>query len=170
MLEATRAIALGWDTIRDALKPGLRFSEITALGRDTVFVLNALTFLASAELIRRIRRPLSRAREASGGAPVVICLHDHEVVPSVPADEHDVVVDAVLRPATGLVGVPLGIPGGGLSDPRRRPALPVVRRPRRDLCLKAQSQRTSAATRMHPSRSKSSPIFSAERAAPTITN
>lgn len=36
MLEATRAIALGWDTIRDALKPGLRFSEITALGRDTL--------------------------------------------------------------------------------------------------------------------------------------
>jgi MFS family permease len=28
----------------------------TALGRDTVFVLNALTFLASAEMIRRIRR------------------------------------------------------------------------------------------------------------------
>ncbi len=65
---------------------------------------------------------LPGAREASGGAPVVICLHDHEVVPSVPADEHDVVVDAVLRPATGVVGVPLGIPGGGLSDPRRRPA------------------------------------------------
>jgi Xaa-Pro aminopeptidase len=33
MLEATRAIALGWDTIRDALRPGMRFSEITALGR-----------------------------------------------------------------------------------------------------------------------------------------
>ena len=32
----------------------------TALGRDTVFVLNALTFLASAEMIRRIRRPVSR--------------------------------------------------------------------------------------------------------------
>jgi MFS family permease len=31
----------------------------TALGRDTVFVLNALTFLASAEMIRRIRRPVS---------------------------------------------------------------------------------------------------------------
>lgn len=31
----------------------------TALGRDTVFVLNALTFLASAEMIRRIRRPLN---------------------------------------------------------------------------------------------------------------
>jgi MFS family permease len=31
----------------------------TALGRDTVFVLNALTFLASAEMIRRIRRAVS---------------------------------------------------------------------------------------------------------------
>lgn len=36
MREATRAIALGWDTIRDALRPGLRFSEITALGRETL--------------------------------------------------------------------------------------------------------------------------------------
>jgi MFS family permease len=35
----------------------------TALGRDTVFVLNALTFLASAEMIRRIRKaPSSEAR------------------------------------------------------------------------------------------------------------
>ncbi|HEY0170953.1 MAG TPA: MFS transporter [Pyrinomonadaceae bacterium] len=41
----------------------------TALGRDAVFVLNALTFLASAEMIRRIRRPLSRGREASGLEP-----------------------------------------------------------------------------------------------------
>lgn len=38
----------------------------TALGRDTVFVLNALTFVASAELIRRIRRPLSRRQMADG--------------------------------------------------------------------------------------------------------
>ena len=34
----------------------------TALGRDTVFVLNALTFLASAVLIRRVRKPLSVGR------------------------------------------------------------------------------------------------------------
>jgi len=39
----------------------------TALGRDAVFFLNALTFVASAEMIRRIRRPLSRARKAVGG-------------------------------------------------------------------------------------------------------
>src|SRR5215207_6948855 len=42
----------------------------TALGRDTVFVLNALTFVASAELIRRKRRPLSskqRAQELERG-------------------------------------------------------------------------------------------------------
>jgi predicted MFS family arabinose efflux permease len=35
----------------------------TALGRDTVFILNALTFIASAEMIRRIRRPLSRRQK-----------------------------------------------------------------------------------------------------------
>jgi hypothetical protein len=36
----------------------------TALGRDAVFFLNALTFIASAEMIRRIRRPLSRRQKA----------------------------------------------------------------------------------------------------------
>jgi MFS family permease len=36
----------------------------TALGRDTVFVLNALTFVASAEMIRRIRRPLGERQKA----------------------------------------------------------------------------------------------------------
>jgi MFS family permease len=36
----------------------------TVLGRDTVFVLNALTFVASAEMIRRIRRPVSREQRA----------------------------------------------------------------------------------------------------------
>jgi MFS family permease len=35
----------------------------TALGRDAVFFLNALTFIASAEMIRRIRRPLSRGQK-----------------------------------------------------------------------------------------------------------
>jgi MFS family permease len=37
----------------------------TALGRDTVFVLNALTFLASAEMIRRIRRRVSSEQRVS---------------------------------------------------------------------------------------------------------
>ncbi len=36
MKQATDAIALGWSTVRDALRPGLRYSEITALGRDTL--------------------------------------------------------------------------------------------------------------------------------------
>ena len=36
----------------------------TALGRDTVFILNALTFIASAEMIRRIRRPVSSKQRA----------------------------------------------------------------------------------------------------------
>ncbi len=39
----------------------------TALGRDTVFVLNALTFLASAEMIRRIRKAVSRSQTEDGG-------------------------------------------------------------------------------------------------------
>ena len=55
----------------------------TAVGRDTVFVLNALTFLASAEMIRRIRRPVSskqRAEEserrAAGGEQSVVSSSD----------------------------------------------------------------------------------------------
>lgn len=48
----------------------------TALGRDTVFVLNALTFLASAEMIRRIRRPVSRAREASSVEQKFVSIED----------------------------------------------------------------------------------------------
>ncbi|MBV8859609.1 MAG: MFS transporter [Acidobacteria bacterium] len=39
----------------------------TALGRDTVFVLNALTFLASAEMIRRIRAATGRRGEGEMG-------------------------------------------------------------------------------------------------------
>lgn len=53
---------------------------------------------------------LPRLRELSGGAPVVVCLHDHEVVPAVPADEHDAVMDAVLRPSSGVVAVPVSRP------------------------------------------------------------
>ncbi|MDQ5839077.1 MAG: MFS transporter, partial [Acidobacteriota bacterium] len=53
----------------------------TALGRDTVFVLNALTFLASAEMIRRIRKAVSvrqaeddrrQGQEAESGQPKVV--------------------------------------------------------------------------------------------------
>lgn len=36
MKKATDAITLGWAAVRDALRPGLRFSEITALGRETL--------------------------------------------------------------------------------------------------------------------------------------
>lgn len=42
---------------------------------------------------------LPRLRELSGGAPVLIVLHDHEVVDAVPAAGHDVVVDGALTPA-----------------------------------------------------------------------
>jgi MFS family permease len=41
----------------------------TALGRDTVFVVNALTFVGSALLIRRIRKPVSRREGAAGLQP-----------------------------------------------------------------------------------------------------
>lgn len=52
-------------------------------------------------------RTLPRLREltAPRKVPVVAVLHDHEVVPHLPADEHDAVVDAVLRPGAGLVRV-----------------------------------------------------------------
>lgn len=50
---------------------------------------------------------LPRLRQLSGRAPVVGVLHDHEVVPAVPADSHDAVVDGVLRPGTGLMRVPV---------------------------------------------------------------
>lgn len=36
MKQATDAIALGWATVRDALRPGMRFSDIQALGRETL--------------------------------------------------------------------------------------------------------------------------------------
>lgn len=36
MQKVTAAIQLGWATVRDALKPGMRFSEITALGQKTL--------------------------------------------------------------------------------------------------------------------------------------
>ena len=36
MRRVTAAITLGWSAVRDALRPGLRFSEITALGRETL--------------------------------------------------------------------------------------------------------------------------------------
>lgn len=58
---------------------------------------------------------LPAARELAGGAAVVVVLHDHEVVPAVPADSHDLVVDAVLRPASGIVPITAIPPQGGLS-------------------------------------------------------
>jgi Xaa-Pro aminopeptidase len=36
MADATDAIKLGWDAVRESLRPGLRFTEITAIGRDAV--------------------------------------------------------------------------------------------------------------------------------------
>lgn len=54
---------------------------------------------------------LPRLRELSPEAPVVAVLHDHELVPSVPAAGHDARVDAVLRPATGVTPLPLSRTG-----------------------------------------------------------
>lgn len=50
---------------------------------------------------------LPAARAVRPGAPVVIVVHDHEMVPAVPADAHDAVVDAVLRPGSGVLALPL---------------------------------------------------------------
>lgn len=50
---------------------------------------------------------LPKAQKLAGGVPVVIILHDHEVVEGLPADEHDAVVDAVLRPTRGVVPMPV---------------------------------------------------------------
>jgi Xaa-Pro aminopeptidase len=36
MADATAAIKLGWEAVRESLRPGLRFEEITAIGRDAV--------------------------------------------------------------------------------------------------------------------------------------
>jgi Xaa-Pro aminopeptidase len=36
MKRATEAISFGWDAVREALKPGLRYSEIHALGREAM--------------------------------------------------------------------------------------------------------------------------------------
>lgn len=36
MKRATDAIAIGWDAVREHLKPGLRYSEIRAIGRDAI--------------------------------------------------------------------------------------------------------------------------------------
>lgn len=50
---------------------------------------------------------LPKAQELAGGVPVVIIVHDHEVVEDLPSDEHDAVVDAVLRPTFGVLPVPV---------------------------------------------------------------
>ena len=51
----------------------------TALGRDSVFVLNALTFVASAELIRRVRKALSRGQKAVGSEQKAASSNDEVV-------------------------------------------------------------------------------------------
>lgn len=75
-----------------ALVPGLAISEAgVRLGQGGGYYDHTLPRLHELTAPRRV--------------PVVVVLHDHEVVPRVPADDHDAVVDAVLRPATGVVGV-----------------------------------------------------------------
>ena len=54
---------------------------------------------------------LPRLRERSPRAPVVAVLHDHELVPRVPAAGHDARVDGVLRPGTGVTW--FGVSPGG---------------------------------------------------------
>ncbi|WP_192498681.1 5-formyltetrahydrofolate cyclo-ligase [Ornithinimicrobium pratense] len=75
-----------------ALIPGLAVSEAgVRLGQGGGYYDHTLPRLHNLTAARRV--------------PVVVVLHDHEVVPQVPADEHDAVVDAVLRPGTGVVGL-----------------------------------------------------------------
>lgn len=72
-----------------ALIPGLAISEAgVRLGQGGGYYDTTLPRLQELSAPRRV--------------PVVVVLHDHEVVPQVPADEHDAVVDAVLGPGTGV--------------------------------------------------------------------
>ena len=36
MKKATEAIAIGWDAVREILKPGVRYSEIRSIGREAI--------------------------------------------------------------------------------------------------------------------------------------
>lgn len=76
-----------------ALIPGLAISEAgVRLGQGGGYYDHTLPRLQELVAPRRV--------------PVVVVLHDHEVVPQVPADGHDAVVDAVLRPGTGVRPLP----------------------------------------------------------------
>lgn len=76
-----------------ALIPGLAISEAgVRLGQGGGYYDHTLPRLQELTAPRRV--------------PAVVVLHDHEVVPQVPADEHDAVVDAVLRPGTGVLPLP----------------------------------------------------------------
>lgn len=77
-----------------ALIPGLAISEAgVRLGQGGGYYDHTLPRLHELTAPRR--------------APVVVVLHDHEVVPQVPADRHDSVVDAVLRPGRGVQQLPV---------------------------------------------------------------
>lgn len=78
-----------------ALVPGLAVSEKgVRLGQGGGYYDHTLPRLQQLVAPRRV--------------PVVVVLHDHEVVPEVPADGHDAVVDAVLRPGSGVRQLPVG--------------------------------------------------------------
>ena len=86
----------------------------TGLGSDGVLLEAALAAgadglvlvaLGAGHLPPPVLRAASRAADR---VPVVVVLHDHEVVPQVPADGHDAVVDAVLRRGTGVQELPMG--------------------------------------------------------------
>ena len=100
---------LGWADLEDP--------DRTRLGEEVLRDLD-LAFIPALALSREGVRlgqgggyydnSLPRLQELAGGVPVVAVVHDHEVVDAVPADEHDTVVDAVLRPTPGVVPVPVG--------------------------------------------------------------
>jgi MFS family permease len=63
-LLAANSISASTTAATIAVGSALGGAIATVLGRDTVFILNAITFVASAEMIRRIRRPVSREQRA----------------------------------------------------------------------------------------------------------
>jgi len=91
----------------------------TALGRDAVFVLNSLTFFVSAEMIRRIKKAVSRRQTAGGARPEAVAgLLDNEVEGKSheEIDEHGtrIVNQKSVRPSTANRLLPIAF-----SVPRR---------------------------------------------------
>jgi MFS family permease len=107
----------------------------TALGRDTVFVLNALTFLASAEMIRRIRREAGGRRTAAAGGVRNDVGGVEGFGPSGVDSGSEVLKPSVQKRRSGIVNAARRLPPSAYSALRRvaadfREGLRYVRRDR----------------------------------------